>query len=176
MVLTAVRRLPLGPAWPWLAQTTRVVLPRAPAAPLGRWASGAASRVRPELLYTNDHEWIRFESAPATDKETTATVGITEFAVKALGDIVFVEVPEPATQVNEHDQVAAVESVKAVSDVYTPVSGEIVAVNEALQQEPSTLNADPFGEGWIFKLKGAFDTSKLLTPEQYKALIAEEHD
>lgn len=98
------------------------------------------------MKYTTDHEWIKVDGA-------TARVGITRYAAGQLGDVVFVELPELETEVNKGDETSVVESVKAASDVYTPVSGEIVAVNEALEDAPETVNSDPEGEGWFFKVK-----------------------
>lgn len=105
-----------------------------------------------ELKYTRDHEWIR-----GTE---TVRMGITDFAQDQLGDIVFVELPEVGTQFEAQDVFATVESVKAVSEVYTPVSGEVVAVNEALEENPELVNKDPYGEGWIVEIKTS-DSSQL---------------
>jgi glycine cleavage system H protein len=98
------------------------------------------------VYYTKEHEWISVEG-------DTATVGITDFAQGQLGDIVFVEVPEAGRQVSKGGEAAVVESVKAASDVYAPVSGEVTAGNEALADEPALVNSDPEGEGWFFKLR-----------------------
>ena len=98
------------------------------------------------VYYTKEHEWIRLGG-------DTATVGITDFAQGQLGDIVFVEVPEAGRQVEQGGDAAVVESVKAASDVYAPVSGEVVEGNAALQDDPSLVNSDPEGEGWFFKLR-----------------------
>ncbi len=105
-----------------------------------------------ELKYTQDHEWIR-----GTE---TVRIGISDFAQDQLGDIVFVELPEVGTQFEAQDVFATVESVKAVSEVYTPVSGEVVAVNEALEENPELVNKDPYGEGWIVDIKIS-DSSQL---------------
>ena len=105
-----------------------------------------------ELKYTQDHEWIR-----GTE---TVRMGITDFAQDQLGDIVFVELPEVGTQFEAQAVFATVESVKAVSEVYTPVSGEVVAVNEALEENPELVNKDPYGEGWIVDIKIS-DSSQL---------------
>ena len=96
--------------------------------------------------YTEEHEWIRVEG-------DTATVGITDFAQGQLGDIVFVEVPEPGRQVTKGGDAAVVESVKAASDVYAPVSGEVIEGNAALGDDPSLVNTAPEGEGWFFRLR-----------------------
>ena len=98
------------------------------------------------VYYTKEHEWIRVEG-------DTATVGITDFAQGQLGDIVFVEVPEAGRQVDQGGDAAVVESVKAASDVYAPVSGEVVEGNAALAETPDLVNSDPEGEGWFFKLR-----------------------
>jgi glycine cleavage system H protein len=98
------------------------------------------------LYFTKEHEWIRVEG-------DTATVGITDFAQAQLGDVVFVEVPEAGRQVSKGNEAAVVESVKAASDVYAPVSGEVVEGNQALVDDPALVNSDPEGEGWFFKLR-----------------------
>ncbi|HYA49464.1 MAG TPA: glycine cleavage system protein GcvH [Burkholderiales bacterium] len=99
-----------------------------------------------EFLYTKDHEWIKIEGAEAL-------VGITDFAQHQLGDIIFVELPEVGKELEGHQPVSVVESVKSVSDVYAPVAGKVVAVNEALAQTADLLNKDPHGQGWIVRLK-----------------------
>ena len=114
--------------------------------------------------FTREHEWIEVDG-------DTATVGITDFAQGQLGDIVFVEVPEAGRQVTQGGDAAVVESVKAASDVYAPVSGEVVEGNQALADDPSLVNTDPEGEGWFFKLRLS-DTGQLgglMDAEQYKA-------
>jgi glycine cleavage system H protein len=97
------------------------------------------------VYYTQEHEWIRLDG-------DTATVGITDFAQGQLGDVVFVEVPEAGRQVTKGGEAAVVESVKAASDVYAPVSGEVTEGNQALGDDPSLVNSDPEGEGWFFRL------------------------
>jgi glycine cleavage system H protein len=114
--------------------------------------------------YTSEHEWIRLEG-------DIATVGITDFAQGQLGDVVFVEVPDAGRQVTKGGEAAVVESVKAASDVYAPVSGEIVEGNQALSDDPSLVNTDPEGEGWFFRLRLA-DPSELeglMDAEAYKS-------
>jgi glycine cleavage system H protein len=114
--------------------------------------------------YTEEHEWIRVEG-------DTATVGITDFAQGQLGDIVFVELPEAGRQVTKGGEAAVVESVKAASDVYAPVTGEVTEANEALTDDPSLVNTDPEGGGWFFRLRLA-DTSELdglMDVEAYKS-------
>jgi glycine cleavage system H protein len=98
------------------------------------------------LYFTKEHEWVRVEG-------DTATVGITDHAQEALGDIVFVEVPDAGRRVSKGQEAAVVESVKAASDVYAPVSGEVVEGNQAIADEPALVNSDPEGQGWFFKLK-----------------------
>jgi glycine cleavage system H protein len=98
------------------------------------------------LYFTREHEWIRVEG-------DTATVGISDHAQEALGDIVFAEVPEVGKQLNKGQEAAVVESVKAASDVYAPVSGEVIEGNPAVADDPSVINSDPEGEGWFFRLK-----------------------
>lgn len=100
-----------------------------------------------DLKYAASHEWVR------VDEDGVATVGISDHAQDALGDIVFVELPEPGTNVNARDEVSVVESVKAASDIYSPVSGEIIAVNEDLLEAPETVNSSPYDNGWFYKIK-----------------------
>jgi glycine cleavage system H protein len=99
-----------------------------------------------DLAYSKEHEWVRVEGS-------RATIGITSFAADELGDIVFVELPEPGASLSQFATFGVVESVKAVSDLYAPVSGEVVEVNEALRDAPELLNSDPFGEGWIARVE-----------------------
>ena len=99
-----------------------------------------------DLRYSKEHEWVRADG-------TRATIGITSFAADELGDIVFVELPEVGTSLSQFQTFGVVESVKAVSDLYSPVSGEVVEVNEALRDAPELLNSDAFGEGWIAKVE-----------------------
>jgi glycine cleavage system H protein len=118
------------------------------------------------VYYTEEHEWIRVEG-------DQATVGITDFAQGQLGDIVFVELPEAGRQVTKGGEAAVVESVKAASDVYAPVDGEIVEPNPALGDDPSLANSDPEGEGWFFRLRLS-DPSQLeglMDAEAYKAFV-----
>jgi glycine cleavage system H protein len=116
------------------------------------------------LYFTQDHEWIRTEG-------DTATVGITDFAQAQLGDVVFVEVPEAGRQLSKGGEAAVVESVKAASDVYAPVSGEIVEGNQALVDDPALVNSDPEGEGWFFKLRlsDPAELEGLMDQDAYKA-------
>jgi glycine cleavage system H protein len=122
-----------------------------------------------DLKYAETHEWIRMEA------DGIGTVGITDHAQAELTDIVFVEPPKVGTVFAAHNAVAVVESVKAASDIYTPVSGEIVETNAELEANPALLNTDPHGAGWIFKIKLS-DTAELdalKSPEAYRAQIAE---
>jgi glycine cleavage system H protein len=118
-----------------------------------------------DLKYIASHEWIRDEG------NGVYTVGITDFAQEALGDVVFVELPEVGAEVNKDDAIAVVESVKAASDIYSPLSGEIVEVNEVLADEPEKTNEEPYDGAWFFKVKvsEASEVEALLTAEQYEA-------
>jgi glycine cleavage system H protein len=116
-----------------------------------------------DLLYTTTHEWVRVEGE-------SAVVGITDFAQNQLSDLTFVELPAAGDEFSSSDEVAVVESVKAASDVYAPVSGKILEVNERLEGQPDLLNSDPYGEGWLFKihLSNQSEQDSLLTAEAYK--------
>ena len=122
-----------------------------------------------DRLYTESDEWAKRE-------DSVVTVGITDYAQKKLKDIVGVELPEVGERVNRGEAVAVVESIKAAADVYSPVTGEIVDVNEALLDAPETLNQDPYGEGWMFRVKmdDPGELESLLTPEQYAEKIRRE--
>jgi glycine cleavage system H protein len=119
-----------------------------------------------ETRYTDQHEWVRVEG-------DEATVGITKYAAEQLGDVVFVEVPEAGRSLNQGGDAAVVESVKAASEVYAPVGGEVTAANAELTSDPAKVNADPEGEGWFFKLKLADKSQleKLMTPDQYAEFV-----
>ena len=119
-----------------------------------------------ELQYTKSHEWVRTE-------DDTATIGITDYAQEELGDIVFVELPEEGATFDAGDSFGTVESVKAVSDLYAPVGGEVVEVNEALNDNPEKINEDPYGDGWIVKLRVS-DEGDLLSASDYEQLLEEE--
>jgi len=112
------------------------------------------SEVRNELKYLPSHEWARLES------DGTVTVGISDHAQDSLGDVVYVEVPEVGSQVNAGEEAGVVESVKAASDFFSPITGEVIAVNEALEDEPETVNSSPYDDGWFFKVKPT-DVSEL---------------
>ena len=121
-----------------------------------------------ELLYTKEHEWIRVH-------ESTGTIGITDHAQKELGDIVYVELPKVGDHVTVKEAFGTVESVKAVSDVYSPVTGEVIAVNAKLQNAPELLNSDPHGDAWLIRVRLAdrSQTEPLMTAEEYEAYIQE---
>ena len=125
------------------------------------------SNIPAELKYVASHEWLR------TEADGTITVGITEHAQELLGDIVFIELPEVGVELAADEQAGVVESVKAASDVYAPITGEIVAVYDALVSAPEIANSDPYGDGWFFKIKpaNAADLDGLLSAEQYAAEI-----
>ena len=125
-----------------------------------------------DLLYTKDHEWLRRED------DGNVTVGITDHAATALGDLVYVELPEVGQDVESEGEMAVVESVKAASDVYAPIAGTVVAVNEDLADDPEKINSEPYGEGWIVKLAPAdsIDESELMSPDAYQQLLDELDD
>ena len=118
------------------------------------------------LKFTEDHEWLKIEG-------DVATVGITEHAAEQLGDLVFVELPEVGAKLDKGGEASTVESVKAASDVYSPLAGEIVEVNQAIVDDPSLVNSDPTGAGWFFKLKldDANSANDLMDEAAYKAMI-----
>jgi glycine cleavage system H protein len=128
------------------------------------------SMIPPELKYTESHEWVR------DDGDGTVTVGITDHAQDALGDLVFVELPEIGRQLAAKDACAVVESVKAASDIYSPVAGEVTAANEALEGAPETINEDAYGDGWIFKVRLADGATldELLDAGGYEQALADE--
>ena len=119
-----------------------------------------------ELQYTRSHEWVRTE-------DDTAIIGITDYAQEELGDIVYIELPEHGDAFDAGDSFGTVESVKAVSDLYTPVGGEVVEVNEVLDDSPEKINEDPYGDGWIIKLRVS-DEGELLSASDYEQLLEEE--
>ncbi|HDP67010.1 MAG TPA: glycine cleavage system protein GcvH [Candidatus Marinimicrobia bacterium] len=119
-----------------------------------------------KLKYTNDHEWALIEA-------DIATVGITEFAAGELGDVVYVELPEVGKQAVKGDSIGTIEAVKTVADIYSPLSGEIIEVNESLSDSAELINQDPYGEGWIVKIKisDQSEIDKLLSADDYQKLI-----
>lgn len=123
--------------------------------------------VTSELLYAPSHEWVRIEGSEAV-------IGITAFAQEQLGDITFVDLPSPGDKLSPKKEMGAVESVKAASDIYSPVAGEVIAVNEALADTPEKINQDPYGEGWILRVRLSAQPEGLLNAAAYEALIANE--
>ena len=120
------------------------------------------------LLYSKEHEWLKVDDG-------IATVGITDYAQNSLGDIVYVELPRVGQQIAQFASIGVVESVKAVSDLFTPIGGEVVEINPALEADPALVNRDAFGGGWLYKVrvKDANQTASLLGPDAYDALVAE---
>jgi len=118
------------------------------------------------FYYTKDHEWVKVEG-------DEALVGITDFAQKQLGDVVYVELPEVGSVLEFHQSMGVIESVKAVSDIYSPIAGEVAAVNEGLNDAPEQVNEDPHGQGWIIRLKvkDAADIEKLMSVDDYEKFL-----
>lgn len=127
------------------------------------------SDIRSELKYLSSHEWARVED------DGTVTIGITDHAQGALGDVVFVELPEVGSMVTAGQEAGVVESVKAASDIYSPVSGEVIAINEKLADAPETINAAPYDEGWFFKVQpdDLEELEDAMDAEAYQASISE---
>lgn len=123
-----------------------------------------------DRFYTQTHEWAQKE------KDTIVTVGITDHAQHKLGDIVFVELPQIGAKIDKGQECAVIESVKAASDIYSPVSGEIIAVNDVLENQPETVNVDPYKKGWLFQIKmsNTAEFNTLLNAEHYDTQIQEE--
>ena len=128
------------------------------------------SEIRKELKYLSSHEWARVE------EDGTVTIGITDHAQEALGDVVFVEVPEVGSTVSLGEEAGVVESVKAASDIYSLVSGEVIEVNELLQESPETVNASPYDEGWFFRVRpdDLDELDETMDADAYRALIEDE--
>ena len=124
--------------------------------------------VPPELRYTKDHEWVRVEG-------DTATVGVTAYAAEQLGDVVFVELPDAGRSLEQHATFGVVESVKAVSDLFAPITGEVAEVNAALAGSPELVNSDPYGTGWMIRVRvaDAGQVDELLDAAAYEQLISE---
>jgi glycine cleavage system H protein len=120
-----------------------------------------------ELKYTKDHEWVKIEG-------NTAFIGITDFAQKELGDIVYVEIESEGDELSPGDVFGTVEAVKTVSDLFMPIAGKVIEINELLESEPETVNSDPYGKGWMIKAKVSDGTAAdtLLSAEDYKNLIS----
>ncbi len=125
------------------------------------------SNVPNDLKYVSSHEWIRLED------DGSVTVGITDHAQELLGDVVYVELPDVDTEVALEDEIAVVESVKAASDIYAPLSGTIIEINESLEDAPETINSSPYDDGWMFKMKPSEESeiNNLLDAEAYSAEI-----
>ena len=120
-----------------------------------------------KLYYTKEHEWLKIE-------DDTATMGITDYAQKSLHEIVFVDLPQIKRKVRQMEPIGTVESVKAVSEIYTPISGEIIEVNKELNEKPELVNQDPYGKGWIVKMRHENldnEIKNLLTPQQYREYL-----
>ncbi|WP_020682448.1 glycine cleavage system protein GcvH [Marinobacterium rhizophilum] len=128
------------------------------------------SEIPTELKYVASHEWVRVED------DGTVTVGVTHHAQDLLGDVVFVELPDVGAQLAAGDDAGVVESVKAASDIYSPLSGEVVAINEDLEDSPELVNSDPFGDGWFFRLKlsDTVELDELLDADGYSELCESE--
>ncbi|HLN92998.1 MAG TPA: glycine cleavage system protein GcvH, partial [Thermoanaerobaculia bacterium] len=122
-----------------------------------------------DLHYTQSHEWVRIDG-------DVGTVGITDYAQKELGEIVYLELPEVGHMFNSEDEFGTVESVKAVSELFTPLSGEVIEINKGAVAEPGIVNDDPFGDGWLIKLKLSTDeeVKKLLSAQQYEEFVKQE--
>jgi len=129
------------------------------------------SNIPSDLKYLSSHEWARLE-----DDGETVTVGITDYAQEMLGDVVFVELPEVGAELASGDEAGVVESVKAASDIFCPVSGEVVEINEALEENPELVNTDPYNDGWFFKvrIKDKTELQTLLDAEDYEEVCESE--
>ena len=127
----------------------------------------ASLEYKDDVKYTKEHEWVKLEGE-------VATVGITDYAQRQLGDVVFVELPEGGAQVEQMKPFGVIEAVKAVSDIFSPVTGEVTEVNSALQSESNLINSDPYGQGWIIKvkIKDTKELDTLLSPADYRKLVA----
>ncbi|WP_257283593.1 glycine cleavage system protein GcvH [Endozoicomonas sp. SESOKO1] len=128
------------------------------------------SNIPSELRYLRSHEWVRLE------EDGTVTIGITDHAQEALGDVVFVELPEPGALLAAGDEAGAVESVKAASEIYVPLTGEVLEVNSTLEDAPETVNSDPYNDGWFFrmKLEDEGELSDLMDAEAYGEFVESE--
>lgn len=119
------------------------------------------------LLYSKEHEWVKLDGE-------SATIGITDYAQEALGDIVYVELPKVGAEIEQFTNVGVIESVKAVSDLFTPMSGTVVEINKALDDDPAAVNREPYGAGWLFKLKLSEpdEAKSLLSAQEYDTIVA----
>jgi glycine cleavage system H protein len=122
-----------------------------------------------ELLYNRSHEWARVEG-------DTVVVGITHYAQDQLGEVVYVELPEVGTGVDTGDELGTLESVKAVSEFLSPAAGEVIEINERLEEEPNLVNDDPYGDGWLVKISGSTEGEDLLDAAGYQEFLEEEND
>ncbi|MCW2881115.1 MAG: glycine cleavage system protein [Sphaerisporangium sp.] len=127
------------------------------------------SSIPQELSYTKEHEWVA-----GLDDGLTVTVGITAYAAEALGDVVYVQLPETGATIESGDAIGEVESTKSVSDIFAPVAGEVVEVNQTVVDDPSLVNSDPYGEGWLFRVRIEGTPEELLTPEEYITVTSAE--
>ncbi|MFD1936546.1 MULTISPECIES: glycine cleavage system protein GcvH [Nonomuraea] len=125
------------------------------------------STIPDDLSYTKEHEWVG-----GLDDGLTVTVGITAYAAEALGDVVYVQLPEVGATFEAGDSVGEVESTKSVSEIYAPVAGEVVEVNQAVVDKPDLVNSEPYGEGWMFRVRMSGDPEDLLSAEEYTALTS----
>ncbi|MGA8474483.1 MAG: glycine cleavage system protein GcvH [Candidatus Cybelea sp.] len=121
-----------------------------------------------DLLFSKEHEWVKLDG-------DSATIGITDYAQNALGDIVYVELPKAGSSIKQFSSVGVIESVKAVSDLFTPLSGEIVEVNAALENDPAAVNREPYGAGWLLKIRVSdpSEAQALLPPAEYEKIAAD---
>ena len=129
-------------------------------------------KLPPDLRYTESHEWVRRES------DGTVTIGITDHAQDQLGEIVYLELPAVGEKVSKDDPFGVVESVKAVSDIYAPVSGTVVEINESLPESPEVINEDPYGDGWLIKVRisDSSELEDLMDAEEYEEMVASEKE
>jgi glycine cleavage system H protein len=125
------------------------------------------SKILENLRYSKDHEWVLIEG-------DVATVGITDYAQESLGDVVYIDFPRVGDSFGSHDAIGSVESVKAVSEIFTPVGGEIVEINEAVNDTPENVNSDCYGEGWMFKIKmsNALEVDAMLSNDEYEEYLS----
>ena len=119
-----------------------------------------------DLKYSKDHEWVRDEG------DSVATIGVTDFAASQLGDVVYVDLPAVGDEVSAHEVMGEIESTKSVSDLFSPVSGEVIEVNETVVDTPENVNEDPFGDAWLIKVKVSEIPEDLLTEDEYKELTS----
>lgn len=126
----------------------------------------ASLDIRDDLKYTKEHEWVRV-------KDQTATIGVSDYAQRQLGDVVFIELPQVGAQLEQMKPFGVIEAVKAVSDLFSPVSGEVTEVNSQLESQSNLINSDPYGEGWIIKvkIKNPAELDALISPMDYKKLV-----